>query len=66
MSEPDIRRPRPAASFDEYEEPITLRVYTKVPKKWLLVDRETGEVYEGNEEGAWDRLDPVAKRGYNN
>jgi len=65
MSEPNIRRPRPAASFNEYDEPIMLQVFTRVPQKWLLVDRETGEVYEGNEEGAWDRLDPVVKRGYN-
>jgi hypothetical protein len=65
MNELNFQDARPAASFNEEKEPITLQVYTKVPTKWLLVDRETGEVYEGNEEGAWDRLDPVVKRGYN-
>jgi len=32
-----------------------MTVYTRAPSKWLLVDRETGEVYEGNEKGSWDR-----------
>ena len=53
---------RPAASFEELEQPVTLQVLTKAPKKWILVDRETGEVYEGNDAGSWDRLDPVVKR----
>lgn len=44
--------------------PVTLQVKTKCPEKWLLVDRETGQVYQGSENGYWDRLDPVIK--YNN
>jgi hypothetical protein len=38
--------------------PIILTVYTKSPRKWLLLDRETGESYEGNEVGSWDKLQP--------
>lgn len=32
------------------QEPVTLAVLTKCPEKWLLVDRETGQVYEGSNE----------------
>lgn len=32
----------------ELEQPVKLIVYTKVPMKWLLIDRETGEQYIGN------------------
>ena len=38
-----------------------MTVYTKAPTKWLLVDRETGQVYQGSAHGDWDRLDPVIK-----
>lgn len=31
----------------EFKEPITLEVYTKCPEKWMLCDKETGEVYIG-------------------
>jgi hypothetical protein len=27
----------------------------------MLVDRETGEVYVGNQAGVWDRLEPVIR-----
>lgn len=40
---------------------IDLVVNTKCPEKWILVDRETGETYQGNINGYWDRLDPVFK-----
>lgn len=29
----------------ELESPYTLTVTTKCPDKWMLVDRETGEIY---------------------
>lgn len=45
--------------FKEFEEPIYLVVKTKSPEKWLLVDRETGQIFQGNESGTWDRLDPL-------
>jgi hypothetical protein len=43
-------------TFHELEKPITLSIYTKAPTKWLLVDRETGEVYEGSPTGWWNKL----------
>lgn len=52
---------RETHSYPEYEQPVALTVYTKSPEKWLLVDRETGEVYQGSFHGDWDRLDPVIK-----
>jgi hypothetical protein len=48
-------------NFNELEKSIILTVKTKSPDKWLLIDRETGQVYKGNEKGYWDRLDPVIK-----
>jgi hypothetical protein len=47
--------------FDTLNSPVTLTVKTKSPEKWLLVDRETGQVFQGSPEGHWDRLDPVIK-----
>ena len=44
----------------ELDEPITLMVKTKCPEKWLLVDRETGEAYEGYAtmgKNSWRKLD---------
>ena len=46
------------------EEPVDLLVHTKCPEKWLLIDRETGQIYQGNNGGYWDRLDPVIKDEY--
>jgi len=34
---------------------------TKCPENWILIDKETGEIYQGNPNGFWDRLDPVIK-----
>lgn len=47
--------------FNSLKTPVILTVKTKSPEKWLLVDRETGQVFQGSPEGHWDRLDPVIK-----
>jgi hypothetical protein len=47
--------------FKVLPDSVLLQVKTKSPEKWLLVDRETGQVYQGSENGHWDRLDPVIK-----
>lgn len=52
---------RNAKEFKELAEPVDLTVHTKSPEKWMLIDRQTGEVYQGNVSGHWDRLDPVNK-----
>jgi hypothetical protein len=47
--------------FEELENAVDIIIHTKVPTKWLLVDRETGQVYQGSSNGHWDRLDPYIK-----
>lgn len=47
--------------FFENNEDVILKVKTFCPEKWLLLDRETGQIYQGNIKGHWDRLDPVIK-----
>ena len=42
--------------FKEEENEIFLIVKTLSPEKWLLIDRETGQVYQGNPGGFWDKL----------
>jgi hypothetical protein len=47
--------------FKEEKDNVILTVKTLAPTKWLLLDRETGQTYQGNPGGFWDRLDPVTK-----
>jgi len=47
--------------FDTLDVPVVLTVKTKAPEKWLLIDRETGQIFQGSHRGHWDRLDPVIK-----
>ena len=42
--------------FKEEKNEISLIVKTLSPEKWLLIDRETGQVYQGNPGGFWDKL----------
>lgn len=53
---------RKSFKFKNLKLPVTLKIKTKCPEKWILIDRETGQTYRGNEFGAWDRLDPVIKK----
>jgi hypothetical protein len=55
----DITGDRVARHYPDDGIPIIMTVYTRAPEKWLLVDRETGQVYQGNDAGSWDRLDPT-------
>jgi hypothetical protein len=52
---------RKPMTFKEEDNDIVLTVKTLVPTKWLLIDRETGQIYQGNPGGFWDRLDPVQR-----
>jgi hypothetical protein len=47
--------------FETFDTAVVLTVKTKSPEKWLLIDRETGQVFQGSPKGYWDRLDPVIK-----
>jgi hypothetical protein len=48
---------RDSYQFPETLEEVLLVVKTLSPTKWLLVDRETGQVYQGNPAGYWDKLE---------
>ena len=52
---------RELKKFEEIEQPIALTVKTKSPEKYLLIDRETGNMFVGNSMGFWDRLDTVSR-----
>ncbi len=52
----DDREHRDGHQYPELNLPIILTVYTRSPQKWLLLDRETGQTYEGNSKGTWDKL----------
>jgi hypothetical protein len=52
---------RPEFKFKEFANSIVLIIKTKSPEKWLLIDRETGESYQGNKDGHWDKLKPIFK-----
>ena len=56
----NFRKLQDGVQVYELDEPIELIVKTKVPAKWLLVDRETGEQYIGatpkEGENHWNRV----------
>jgi len=52
---------RDSYQFPETLEEVLLVVKTLSPTKWLLVDRETGQVYQGNASGHWDKLEPKVR-----
>jgi hypothetical protein len=47
--------------FKEEDNEISLIVKTLSPEKWLLIDRETGQIYQGNPGGFWDKLKTVQR-----
>jgi hypothetical protein len=47
--------------FKEEEQDVSLTVKTLCPEKWLLIDRETGQVYQGNPGGFWDKLKTMTR-----
>ncbi len=47
---------RKSFDFPESEKIVSLNVETFYPSKWLLIDKETGQMYQGNEGGYWDKL----------
>ncbi len=56
-----LKKMRKSFEYEELNKPIDLVVHTKSPSKWLLIDRETGQTFQGSKSGKWDRLDPVLK-----
>ena len=52
---------RESFQYPETIEEVLLVVKTLSPTKWLLVDRETGQIYQGSPAGNWDKLEPKQK-----
>lgn len=52
---------RKSFNFPEEAEDVTLIIRTLCPTKWLLIDRETGQIYQGNPNGYWDKLKTVER-----
>lgn len=52
---------RDSFKFEETDDDVTLTVITQCPSKWLLIDRETGQIYQGNHGGYWDKLKTIEK-----
>lgn len=47
------------AIFSTTDTAVDLKVHTKCPSKYILIDEETGDVYRGNEKGYWDKIKAV-------
>ena len=56
LDDRETRNGRVPKQYPELDSAQIMTLYTKCPEKWLLVDRETGEVYQGNSLGSWDRI----------
>ena len=52
---------REAFKYPELDKPINLIIHTKSPEKWILLDRETGQTYQGSANGKWDKLIPKVR-----
>ena len=52
---------RESFEFPETLSEVVLVVQTLSPTKWLLIGRETGQTYQGNAAGKWDRLEPKSR-----
>ncbi len=56
-----VKKIRKSFEYQDLSDAVDLVVHTKCPSKWLLIDRETGQTFQGSKSGKWDRLDPVLK-----
>jgi hypothetical protein len=52
---------RKKMKYSELKDSVTLKIKTKAPEKWLLLDRETGQAYQGSSSGNWDKLLPTKR-----
>lgn len=43
----DKRKLQTGDEVQQLDQPVTLKVYTRCPEKWMLIDLETGERYIG-------------------
>lgn len=45
---------RSAIEFAELQQSVVVTLKTKCPEKYLLVDRQTGDVFVAKETGEWE------------
>jgi hypothetical protein len=45
---------RQAVEFAELQESVTVTLKTKCPEKYLLIDRQTGDVFVAKNTGEWE------------
>lgn len=54
-----LRKLKDGTDAEELTEAVELKIKTKCPQKWLLIDRETGEAYipyETTGKNQWKKL----------
>ena len=60
-----MRKLKNGVQVYELDNPVTLTVYTRCPMKYILVDRETGEEYIGQDptknKYSWNKISTVNK-----
>lgn len=60
------KRVKVRGGFVVYPDLVHLCLSTHVPKKWIAVDLETGDVWQGQEDGGWRRpVGDAIKRALN-
>jgi len=52
-----MRYKKSGEEIEVLSSPIDLIIHTKVPNKYILLDEETGQIYRGNKNGFWTRID---------
>lgn len=50
------------AGFLVHDDLVSLRLNTHVPQKWLAMDMETGDIWQGQDTGGWRRPDSAILR----
>jgi hypothetical protein len=47
---------RKQVEFEEIEEQVVVTLRTKCPEKYLLIDRENGNIFIAKETGEWELI----------
>lgn len=45
---------RKVIEFQELDKSVVVTIKTKCPEKYLLIDRQTGDMFIGKETGEWE------------
>lgn len=47
---------RNPVEFPELKETVKVTLFTKSPEKYIMIDRETGNMFVGKETGEWELI----------